>query len=118
MGELRPDESQPPALDATGRDHIARLPTTSDCRRNALPQSVNRQTMALLDPGIRGMSDQSCRGAKTRGKYEAASLYCLLRYGGDHSSPIAHRTITYGSSGVPIFYSAASESSAVLAGFD
>src|SRR3954467_4538221 len=38
MGELRPDESQPPALDAAGRDHIARLPTTSDCRPNALPQ--------------------------------------------------------------------------------
>jgi hypothetical protein len=32
------------------------LPTTTDFRRNALPQSINRQTMALLAPGIRGMS--------------------------------------------------------------
>src|SRR4051794_5907612 len=35
---------------------LLRLPKTSDFRRNALPQSVNRQTMALLDPSIRGMS--------------------------------------------------------------
>src|SRR6185369_3679055 len=32
---------------------------TCDCRRNALSQRLNRQTMAFLDPGIRGMSSNN-----------------------------------------------------------
>src|SRR3954464_15902218 len=41
-----------------------RLPTTSDCRRHALPQGGNRQNMALLDlenPGNIGLLSTSIR---------------------------------------------------------
>jgi hypothetical protein len=52
-----PMKAKPPTLTLAGREHIA-LAADSDCRRNALSRSLNRQTMALLDPGIRGMSDK------------------------------------------------------------
>src|SRR3954471_13801892 len=59
MGGLRPDKGQ-----TTRSRHLPygntslRLPITSDFERSALPQSVNRQTMALLDPGLRETSDK------------------------------------------------------------
>ena len=39
-----------------------RLPITCDYRRNALSRSLNRQTMALPDPGIGGMSNRAVQG--------------------------------------------------------
>jgi hypothetical protein len=51
----------------------------ADCRQNALPQSVNKQTMPLRDPGIRGMSDQRARAAGWRDRVRADPEVCLYR---------------------------------------
>jgi hypothetical protein len=57
MEELRPDEGKTTRSRRLLNGNTSlRLPTTSDFRRNALRQSVNRQIMALPDPGIRGIS--------------------------------------------------------------
>jgi hypothetical protein len=54
-------KAKPPTLTLAGRDHIASAANNVRLPTKRLPRSLNRQTMALLDPGIRGMSDERDR---------------------------------------------------------
>ena len=55
------------------------LPIACDCRRNELSQSLNRQTLALLDPKIGGMSGKAARAAR-----EIISLGRQRKWGPDY----------------------------------
>ena len=50
-------KAKPPTLTLAEGEHIASAADSVRLPMKRVARSLNRQTMALLDPGIRGMSD-------------------------------------------------------------